>query len=117
MSSLLYMFLMTFTLSCIFLMIYMMVSYSPSLEIYEKKTPFECGFDPISSMRSSMSTRFFLLLVLFLIFDIEISLLFPFFNLILLKNSTLVMLSMMMFILLLFFGLLVEWSQEVLEWI
>lgn len=44
---------------------------------WAKLTSFECGFDPIISSRSPFSIQFFLLALLFLIFDMEIILLFP----------------------------------------
>nr|UFZ13066.1 NADH dehydrogenase subunit 3 [Protohermes niger] len=82
----------------------------------EKASPFECGFDPISSSRLPFSLRFFLIAVIFLIFDVEIALLFP---LILIMNfsSILIWFSVSgLFLMILLIGLYHEWNQGALNW-
>jgi NADH-ubiquinone oxidoreductase chain 3 len=64
-------------LSAILVLVYIVTGYIRYSDFREKLTPFECGFDPLRKIRSPFSTRFFLLVVLFLIFDVEIALLFP----------------------------------------
>nr|BBE36971.1 NADH dehydrogenase subunit 3 [Sillago parvisquamis] len=83
---------------------------------HEKLSPYECGFDPLGSARLPFSLRFFLVAILFLLFDLEIALLLPlpwgdqlpspvstFFW----ASSVLVLLTL---------GLIYEWLQGGLEW-
>nr|YP_009434573.1 NADH dehydrogenase subunit 3 [Nomadacris japonica]ATE90466.1 NADH dehydrogenase subunit 3 [Nomadacris japonica] len=82
----------------------------------EKSSPFECGFDPKSSARMPFSLRFFLIAVIFLIFDVEIALILPI--VIIFKTSNIMMwtTSTMFFILILLGGLYHEWNQGALQW-
>nr|YP_009740543.1 NADH dehydrogenase subunit 3 [Indopodisma kingdoni]QID03505.1 NADH dehydrogenase subunit 3 [Indopodisma kingdoni] len=82
----------------------------------EKSSPFECGFDPKSSARMPFSLRFFLIAVIFLIFDVEIALILPI--VIILKTSNIMIwtMSTMFFILVLLGGLYHEWNQGALQW-
>nr|AML26736.1 NADH dehydrogenase subunit 3 [Histeridae sp. BMNH 1274741] len=81
----------------------------------EKSSPFECGFDPMNSPRMPFSLHFFLITVIFLIFDVEITLLIPMIQIMKL-SSMLYLLTFMSFILILIVGTLHEWNQGALNW-
>nr|YP_010156067.1 NADH dehydrogenase subunit 3 [Actinopyga lecanora]QQY85564.1 NADH dehydrogenase subunit 3 [Actinopyga lecanora]QWE50460.1 NADH dehydrogenase subunit 3 [Actinopyga lecanora] len=80
----------------------------------EKNSPYECGFDPINSARLPFSFRFFLIAILFLIFDLEIALLFPAIPATNLASE--IQLFSSIFIIILAGGLAYEWNQGGLEW-
>nr|AYM84966.1 NADH dehydrogenase subunit 3 [Ommatolampis quadrimaculata] len=82
----------------------------------EKSSPFECGFDPKNSARTPFSLRFFLIAVIFLIFDVEIALILP--VIIIMKTSSVMMwtISTMLFMMILIMGLYHEWKQGALQW-
>uniref|UniRef100_A0AAU6PX91 NADH-ubiquinone oxidoreductase chain 3 n=1 Tax=Ophiotreta sp. TaxID=3135526 RepID=A0AAU6PX91_9ECHI len=82
----------------------------------QKASPYECGFDPINSSRLPFSFRFFLVAILFLIFDLEIALLLPLPFSILLNNTTISILPFVIFLLILTIGLIYEWLGGALEW-
>nr|QPK42041.1 NADH dehydrogenase subunit 3 [Criotettix japonicus] len=108
---------MTITLLIILLMTLMSKMISNKLIIdREKSSPFECGFNPNTHPRLPFSINFFLISMLFLIFDIEIVLMLPLIPI--LKNSELNywFISSSMFILILLGGLYYEWNQGMLKW-
>nr|YP_010464216.1 NADH dehydrogenase subunit 3 [Strongylium kulzeri]UUL71593.1 NADH dehydrogenase subunit 3 [Strongylium kulzeri] len=82
----------------------------------EKSSPFECGFDPKSSARLPFSMHFFLIAIIFLIFDVEITLLFPIIISMKLNNLTNYLIVFTAFIIILLIGLFHEWKQGALTW-
>nr|YP_009935550.1 NADH dehydrogenase subunit 3 [Prosopocoilus astacoides]QNS37129.1 NADH dehydrogenase subunit 3 [Prosopocoilus astacoides]UTM10020.1 NADH dehydrogenase subunit 3 [Prosopocoilus astacoides castaneus] len=82
----------------------------------EKSSPFECGFDPKSSSRLPFSLQFFLIAVIFLIFDVEIALLIPLISIIKISKISLFIAISSFFIIILLSGLFHEWNQGALEW-
>nr|AET13198.1 NADH dehydrogenase subunit 3 [Linuche unguiculata] len=77
----------------------------------EKLASYECGFDPFSSSGQPFSIKFFLVAILFLIFDVEVALLFPW-SVLPVVNYWVVLL----FLIILTLGLVYEWLQGGLEW-
>nr|UKO31662.1 NADH dehydrogenase subunit 3 [Limnophyes sp. YF-2022] len=82
----------------------------------EKSSPFECGFDPLNSSRIPFSIRFFLITIIFLIFDVEIALILP--MVLTFKSCSIFswMITSMIFIAILLIGLFHEWNQGALNW-
>nr|YP_005088754.1 NADH dehydrogenase subunit 3 [Clupeichthys perakensis]BAL43616.1 NADH dehydrogenase subunit 3 [Clupeichthys perakensis] len=104
----------TALLSCILIIVsFWLPQMNPDAE---KLSPYECGFDPLGSARLPFSLRFFLVAILFLLFDLEIALLLPLpwanqlpdpMHTFSLAASILVLLTL---------GLIYEWLQGGLEW-
>nr|YP_010309671.1 NADH dehydrogenase subunit 3 [Actenodia billbergi]UMR54788.1 NADH dehydrogenase subunit 3 [Actenodia billbergi] len=103
------------TISMLMLMIVSMISKKTFID-REKSSPFECGFDPKSSARLPFSLHFFLIAVIFLIFDVEITLLFPLIISLKMSSPLHYFIVMMTFMLVLLMGLFHEWNQGALDW-
>nr|YP_004465287.1 NADH dehydrogenase subunit 3 [Microdevario nanus]BAK23076.1 NADH dehydrogenase subunit 3 [Microdevario nanus] len=82
----------------------------------EKLSPYECGFDPLGSARLPFSLRFFLVAILFLLFDLEIALLLPLPWGTSLQNPMETLFWAATVLALLTLGLIYEWIQGGLEW-
>nr|BBH37337.1 NADH dehydrogenase subunit 3 [Pisodonophis cancrivorus] len=106
--------IITTALSCILITIsFWLPQMNPDPE---KLSPYECGFDPIGSARLPFSMRFFLVAILFLLFDLEIALLLPLPWGNQLPNVTQTLFWAMLVLILLTMGLIYEWVQGGLEW-
>jgi NADH-quinone oxidoreductase subunit A len=81
----------------------------------EKVSPYECGFEPFDDARARFDVRFYLVAILFIIFDLEVAFLFPW--AISLKGiGAFGFWSMMVFLGLLTIGFVYEWRKGALEW-
>ena len=89
--------------------------FSPKKPDPEKLSAYECGFEPFSDSRMEFDVRFYLVAILFIIFDLEIAFLFPW--AVSLGNiGALGFWSMMIFLFILTVGFVYEWKKGALDW-
>ena len=89
--------------------------FSPKNPDPEKLSAYECGFEPFDDSRMEFDVRFYLVAILFIIFDLEIAFLFPW--AISLGNIGLLgFCSMMIFLFILTVGFVYEWKKGALDW-
>jgi len=81
----------------------------------DKLASYECGFDPFSDARSKFDVRFYLVAILFIIFDLEVTFLIPW-AVTLGKTGQFGFWSMMFFLFVLTVGFIYEWKKGALEW-
>nr|YP_009271739.1 NADH dehydrogenase subunit 3 [Osmoderma opicum]ANY27997.1 NADH dehydrogenase subunit 3 [Osmoderma caeleste] len=115
------MMIITYTSIMVFFITFMMIMISfviskKSFIDREKTSPFECGFDPKSSSRMPFSLQFFLIAVIFLIFDVEIALLIPLILTIKISSFLPYYTILIVFIIILLIGLYHEWNQGAFDW-
>ena len=81
----------------------------------EKNSPYECGFEPFEDARMKFDVRYYLIAILFILFDLEIAFLFPW-AVVLPDIGFFGFASMMVFLLILVIGFIYEWKKGALEW-
>ena len=81
----------------------------------EKNSPYECGFEPFEDARMKFDVRFYLVSLLFIIFDLEVAFLFPW-AVVLEEIGAAGFWSMMIFLGILTLGFIYEWKKGALEW-
>ena len=80
-----------------------------------KRTPYECGFDAFEDTRMKFDVRYYLVAILFIVFDLEIAFLFPW-AVALAKIGLFGLLAMGIFLAILVVGFIYEWKKGALEW-
>ncbi|MGA7297733.1 MAG: NADH-quinone oxidoreductase subunit A [Rhodanobacteraceae bacterium] len=81
----------------------------------EKLSPYECGFEPFEDARLKFDVRYYLVAILFIIFDLEIAFLFPW-AVVFDKIGVVALVEMALFLLLLVVGFVYVWKKGALEW-
>ncbi|MDN5924941.1 MAG: NADH-quinone oxidoreductase subunit A [Xanthomonadales bacterium] len=81
----------------------------------EKSSPYECGFEPFEDARLRFDVRYYLVAILFIIFDLEIAFLFPW-AVVFDKIGGIALIEMATFLLLLVVGFVYVWKKGALEW-
>ena len=100
-------------LSCAFVVVNFILS--PKQPDPEKLSAYECGFEPFEDSRMEFDVRFYLVAILFIIFDLEIAFLFPW-AIALKQIGTTGLIAMVVFLLVLVIGFIYEWNKGALEW-
>nr|WES13266.1 NADH dehydrogenase subunit 3 [Fenusa (Kaliofenusa) sp. 3 GYN-2022b] len=116
MNIILYSMIMIMCLTMIIMLMALMLSKKTFYD-REKNTPFECGFDPKENSRLPFSMRFFLITVIFLIFDVEITLMLPMILVMNLSNFKIWLMISLYFNFILLFGIYYEWKLGTLNWL
>jgi NADH-quinone oxidoreductase subunit A len=81
----------------------------------EKLSPYECGFEAFEDARMKFDVRYYLVAILFILFDLEIAFLFPW-AIVLNEIGLFGFVSMMIFLGILVVGFIYEWMKGALEW-
>src|SRR5512143_418400 len=81
----------------------------------EKLSPYECGFEAVEDARMKFDVRYYLVAILFILFDLEIAFLFPW-AVVLPRIGLFGFGAMMIFLLILVVGFVYEWKKGALEW-
>jgi len=91
---------------------YLVAPHRPNTE---KNSPYECGFEAFEDARMKFDVRYYLVAILFILFDLEIAFLFPW-AVVLNEIGMFGFVSMMLFLGILVVGFIYEWMKGALEW-
>lgn len=85
-------------------------------DYFDKVSPYECGFNPFEETREPYDVQFYLVAVLFLLFDLEVSFLFPW-AIVFSVNSIFSFFVLLYFLIILSLGFIFEWQRGALSWV
>ena len=88
---------------------------SPNKPDSEKNSPYECGFEAFEDARMKFDVRYYLVAILFILFDLEITFLFPW-AVVIQKIGMFGFIAMMIFLAILVVGFIYEWKKGALDW-
>jgi len=88
---------------------------APNKPDSEKNSPFECGFEAFEDTRMRFDVRYYLVAILFILFDLEIAFLFPW-AVVLDSIGMFGFVAMLIFLAILVIGFIYEWKKGALEW-
>jgi len=95
--------------------IFMGAMMGPHRPDSEKLSPYECGFEAFEDARMKFDVRYYLVAILYILFDLEIAFLFPW-AIVLNEIGLFGFVSMMIFLAILVVGFIYEWMKGALEW-
>uniref|UniRef100_UPI0030E2B64B NADH dehydrogenase subunit 3 n=1 Tax=Ernothrips longitudinalis TaxID=3045428 RepID=UPI0030E2B64B len=107
--------LTSLTVTFMLMMISLLIS-KKSNKLREKLIPFECGFNFFNFARMPFSMQFFLIAIIFIIFDVEIILIVPLIPSMFKTNIFKWTTTSMAFLVILILGILIEWKEKTFEW-
>ena len=91
---------------------YLFIGRNPDIE---KLSAYECGFNPFEDARTKFDVRFYIVAILFIVFDLEVTFLCPW-SVVLRKIDSMGFWGMMLFLFILTVGFIFEWRKGALDW-
>ena len=97
------------------ILIFLSYTIAPKLNYFEKNSSYECGFEPFGNARNSFNIQFYIIGILFIIFDLEIAFLLPW-SILLGNLGIFSFWIMIFFLIILIIGFIYEWKKGALNW-
>jgi NADH-quinone oxidoreductase subunit A len=100
------------------ILILLTISFAPAKDDREKGSSYECGFEPFEDARTNFDVHFYIVGILFLIFDLEIAFLYPWIYSVICSNVLyqINLIGLFFFLSILGLGFVYEWRKKVLTW-